>query len=157
MSEVEKEGRRGRRRAEAEEIVQETDPETAETETSRGLTPKKGYATAGRRSSALEEPERRGLITRTREYIAGVRSELQKVSWPTRQDVVRLTRLVLLVTVSAAILLGLITFGFNQLFVFGIDNPIVFLVFGVVVAALAVFIWRNNRKRGGSETFTSRL
>ncbi len=161
MSEVEKEGRRGRRRrTEAEEIVEETDVDTDvdtdEAEEARGLTPKKGYATVGRRSTALEEPERRGLIVRIREYISGVFSELEKVSWPTREDVIRLTRLVLLVTISAAIILGLITFGFNQLFVSGIDNPIVFLVFGIVIAAVAFFIWRS-RKQGGSETFTSRL
>jgi len=158
MSEVEKEGRRGRRRrAEAKDIVEETDLNAEEADESRGLTPKKGYATVGRRSTALEEPERRGLIVRIREYSVGVRSELEKVSWPTRQDVVRLTRLVILVTVLAALTLGLITLGFNQLFVSGIDNPIIFLVFGVVVAAVAFFIWRGNRKQGGSETFTSRL
>jgi len=159
MSEVEKEGRRGRRRAKAEDIVETTDVdlETDESDEERGLTPKKGYATVGRRSTALEEPERRGFGTRIREYVGGVRSELEKVSWPNREDVIRLTRLVLLVTISAAIILGLITFGFNQLFVSGIDNPIVFLVFGVVVAAAAFFIWRGNRKQGGSETFTSRL
>lgn len=159
MSEIEKEGRRGRRRRAAVEEVEEVVESVEEDDTaSRGITAKKGYATAGRRTTGQDEPERRGLIARIQDYYVGVRSELDKVSWPTQADVVRLMRLVVIVTLLAAILLGLLSLGFAQLFISGLDNPLVFLIFGVIIAALSFFIWRANRNSSDpSETFNTRL
>lgn len=163
MSEVEKAGRRGRRRQSVEEVetvdeaveVEEEDEE--EDASSRGLTPKKGRATAGRRNPE-EEPVRRGPIGRITDYFAGVRSELEKVAWPTRQDVVRLTWIVIIVTVISALVLGAISFAFNTLFREGVNNPLWFAVFGAVVAVVAFIIWRsNNRKSDASDTYRSRL
>lgn len=159
MSEIEKEGRRGRHRRAAVEEVEELVEGVEEDDTaSRGITAKKGHATAGRRTTAQDEPERRGLIARLQDYAVGVDSELRKVSWPTREDVIRLMRLVIAVTVVAAILLGLLSLGFAQLFIAGLDNPLVFLIFGAVIAAASFFIWRANRNNSDpSETFNTRL
>jgi len=46
-------------------------------------------------------------------YFRDTRAELHKVSWPTRQEAWNLTKLVLMVTVSMAILLGLLDYLFT--------------------------------------------
>jgi preprotein translocase subunit SecE len=48
-------------------------------------------------------------------YFKETRAEINKVSWPTRQEALRLTLVVLAVTVFMAILLGLLDYFFAQL------------------------------------------
>ena len=48
-------------------------------------------------------------------FVGDTISELRKVVWPTRQDAVYLTTLVLVVTVVAAVALGAIDYGFSRL------------------------------------------
>lgn len=45
-------------------------------------------------------------------YLRETRAELRKVHWPTRQEAWNLTKVVLIVTVSMAILLGLLDYLF---------------------------------------------
>ena len=47
--------------------------------------------------------------------IGEIWSELKKVNWPSWQDLWRLTLMVLVVCVVAAIVLGLFDWGFNEL------------------------------------------
>ena len=49
-------------------------------------------------------------------YVKGTRAELRRVNWPDRQEATRLTIMVLAVTFSMAVLLGLIDFIFAKLF-----------------------------------------
>ena len=42
-------------------------------------------------------------------------SELKKVMWPSRQELVRLTLMVLAVCIAAAIVLGVADYGFGKL------------------------------------------
>lgn len=139
--------RQGRRRAaKPSTSVAEVAVEQAETETETSITAGgKGRATPGRRQHEAEDSAPRGFFGRIVDYLQGVRAELNKVSWPTREQVIELTRNVLIVTVIAAIVLGLITFGFNELFAIGLQQPIVFIVFGAVVAGLTFFV--INRRR----------
>ena len=53
----------------------------------------------------------RGLFS----FIGEVWTELNRVTWPSRQTATRLTLLVLAVTVVAAIFLGIWDFGFTQI------------------------------------------
>ncbi len=48
-------------------------------------------------------------------YFKETRAELRKVSWPTRQEALRLTLVVLAVTFSMAIILGALDYVFAQL------------------------------------------
>ena len=48
-------------------------------------------------------------------YFKETRAEINKVSWPTRQEALRLTLVVLAVTVFMAIVLGLLDYFFAQL------------------------------------------
>jgi preprotein translocase subunit SecE len=47
------------------------------------------------------------------QYLRDTRAELRKVHWPTRQEAENLTKIVLLVTVSMAVLMGLLDYLFS--------------------------------------------
>ena len=49
-------------------------------------------------------------------YFRETRLELSKVSWPTREEAINLTIVVLAVTIVMAALLGTFDFGFTKLF-----------------------------------------
>lgn len=132
--------RQGRRRP----AIKPTETTEATDKAEQALTTGKGRATPGRRQQQTEEEAPRGLVGRTVDYLQGVRAELNKVSWPNREQVTLLFRNVLLVTVIAALVLGAISFGFNELFAIGLDQPIVFVVFGAVVAGLTFYFMRRG-------------
>ncbi len=132
--------RQGRRRAAKPAEVVEIEEQTSET----ALTVGKGRATPGRRQQSGEDDAPRGFFGNLADYFQGVRSELNKVAWPTREQVVTLFRNVLIVTIIAAAILGTINFGFNELFAYGLEYPIVFVIFGVVVAGLTFFFMRRS-------------
>ncbi len=115
------------------------------------ITEKKGRSTPGRRSS--KEPnvvvKSGNVITRPFAsflgFLGSVRAEIVKVTWPTRENIQRLTLIVLAVTVASAIILGVLSFIFTQLVKFGLDSPIILIGFiaGVVLIALWV-LWRSR-------------
>ncbi|MCB9452953.1 MAG: preprotein translocase subunit SecE [Anaerolineaceae bacterium] len=84
------------------------------------------------------------------EYISGVRSEIAKVVWPTREEVLRLTWIVLGATIAAAIALGIIAFVFSELFVAGLRQPVIFVAITIAaVIILVVYLRRSNRTTSG--------
>jgi preprotein translocase subunit SecE len=105
--------RRGRAaRQRRREEVQDT-PQTEVVEAER----KKDAPTPGRR-----QKERSGnIVTRAlspvTNYFQDTMSELRKVTWPTREDAVRLSGIVLGVTVVSALVLGI----YNYLLGIGLD------------------------------------
>ena len=118
-----------------EEIEEEQD-DVVET---RGITAGKGRATPGRRNQ--EDEEETGNVAtrgvgRVREYIEGVRTELQKVVWPTREEAQRLTIIVLVTLLASSLLLGVISLFFTELFRIGLDSPI--LLLGAMVIGIAI-------------------
>lgn len=81
------------------------------------------------------------------EYFREVRTEMNKVTWPTREEVIRLTRIVIIVTVIFALVMG----GFNivlSAFVgFGLDQPIVLLVAFVAAVLGVIYMLRRGDTR----------
>lgn len=127
--------------------------EIAETQ-QRGVTARKGRATPGRRSQPVVR-ESGNRLTRPflalRNYFEGVSDEISKVSWPTRLEARRLSVIVLVSTLIAAIVLGVITLGYSELFAIGLGQPLVFLGFFVIVVGLGAFFYiRSNRKNSTS-------
>ena len=61
---------------------------------------------------ATQKKQQRGLRKFYRETIA----ELRKVSWPTRDEAIQLTRVVLIVIFVMGAFLGLLDYLFTQLF-----------------------------------------
>ena len=47
------------------------------------------------------------------QYLRDTRAELRKVHWPTRKEAENLTKIVLVVTVSMAVLMGLLDYLFS--------------------------------------------
>ncbi len=48
-------------------------------------------------------------------FIGEVTSELKKVVWPTRQEAIHLTTIVVVVSVAVGIILGIVDFAFSRL------------------------------------------
>ena len=65
---------------------------------------------------AKDEKKPGGIIKRFGKYLRGTRVEIGKVSWPKRDDALRLTGIVLATTAGFALLLGFIDFGLSKLF-----------------------------------------
>jgi len=55
------------------------------------------------------KPKKENAVIR---YLRDTRAELRKVHWPTRQEALSLTQVVMVVTVSMALLLGLLDYLF---------------------------------------------
>ena len=140
--------RQGRRRPAAKPSENNNSAAAAaivQTDEVKGITAGKGRATPGRRQlEQTEIEERRGFLGRIVDYFQGVSAELDKVAWPTREQVISLFRVVLLVTVVAAIVLGAISLAFNELFAVGLQNPVIFVLVGAVVAAFTFYIMRRE-------------
>ncbi len=54
-------------------------------------------------------------LTRVRNYVTSVRSEIGRVSWPSRKEVVSLTVLIILLAVVLGIYLGLVDIILQQI------------------------------------------
>ena len=61
---------------------------------------------------AAQKKQQKGIQKFYRETTA----ELKKVSWPTRAEAIRLTRVVLIVIFAMGTFLGLLDYAFSQLF-----------------------------------------
>jgi preprotein translocase subunit SecE len=80
-------------------------------------------------------------------YLRDTRAELRKVHWPTREEAWNLTRVVIVVTVSMALLLGVLDYLFALELSGIIDgNAIAIGVLAVVAVAglVAIVIWNRQ-------------
>jgi preprotein translocase subunit SecE len=81
-------------------------------------------------------------------YLRETRAELRKVHWPTRQEALNLTRVVLVVTVSMAFFLGLL----DRLFSMGLQEIIagsavaIGITIVVAVAGVLVFVILSRQR-----------
>jgi preprotein translocase subunit SecE len=86
------------------------------TETSDSPSVRKARATPSQRE---DEPRSGNFIIRAYQnlvdYFKDTRTELRKVAWPTREETLRLTYIVLTVTAIAAAFLGFVSFLFSLL------------------------------------------
>lgn len=140
-------------KAEAEVDDEMMDGEDDDESSERGMTGRKGRATPSRRTQDVEAVKPEGnIITRTinklREYMEGVNSERQKIVWPTREETRRLTTIVLVSTIVAAIVLGAVSLLFNVLLDAGLKSP--GLIFGglflVITGIFVYYLWNSNRR-----------
>jgi len=129
---------------------------TAETpapnEDQKGITASKGRPTPSRRQMEEEADVVQGnffqrTVASLREYFAGVRTELTKVTWPTREDTRRLSIIVIIVLIISAIVLGIISFLFTRIFEVGLGNPIILLMIMLGGVGLGLVIARMVRVR----------
>ncbi|MBL8119505.1 MAG: preprotein translocase subunit SecE [Anaerolineae bacterium] len=144
---------------EYEDILDDETEDSGEDSEGRGLSERKGRATPGRRAQEVEEEKSEGgflsfirsPFSTLGDYFEGVRSELGKVLWPTREEARRLATIVLIVCIIASIVLGAISLLFNALIVAGLESPT--LIFGGIFLAVIVifgFYLRNSNSRSSS-------
>lgn len=118
------------------------------------ITTKKDRPTPSRRDEE-DEDEGGNFVTRAGSglvgYWQGVRSELAKVAWPTRDEARRLTTIVLIALVAAALTLGLISVAFTELFRIGIDSP--WVLFGVMILGIAAGVIFNRISNRRTTTY----
>jgi preprotein translocase subunit SecE len=135
---------------ESEMDAEELD-EVEEVSSTRGITAGKGYATPSRRKQIEAEEEEGNVATRTvgglREYFEGVRSELGKVIWPTREETRRLTIIVLIALIISSLVLGAISLIFTELFKVGLNTPIILLAVMLIAVAGGIFFMRYSSRR----------
>ena len=136
-------------------VEDENEDEGAST---RGITAPKGRATPGRRTQEVEEVKAEtGIVSSVTspfrsigEYWEGVRSEMQKVVWPTREETQRLATIVLIVTIISSIVLGVLSLIFSAIIAAGLNSPLI--VFGAIfllaVVAFGFYLRSSNRGTG---------
>src|SRR5688572_31806936 len=73
-----------------------------------GATGSWGEVRKGAAGPLREQDGDMGFLTRTREFIQEVLAEFKKVNWPTREQLVNSTIIVLVVTVVVAFFLGMV-------------------------------------------------
>lgn len=142
---------------ELEDDVDSVEEEESASTSTRGITAPKGRATPGRRTQEVEEDKTETGIVATvtspfrtiGEYWEGVRSELQKVIWPTRAETQRLATIVLVVTIIASLILGALSLIFNAIIAAGLSTPIVFGVI-LVLAVVGFAVYLRTANRGSS-------
>lgn len=145
------ERRRGLRIARRKSVA-EPEPITRTLPDGEGRGMAKGRATPSRRQREEEAEEPQGNVA-TRglagfsEYFQGVRTELQKVSWPTREETRRLVTIVIIALIIASIVLGIISGFFTQLFTLGLDQPLILLGFMVLAIVGGFFIVRALQRQ----------
>jgi preprotein translocase subunit SecE len=81
-------------------------------------------------------------------YLRETRAELRQVSWPSRQEAFSLTRIVVAVTVSMAIILGLLDWLFREELRLLLEGNLIATIVAVVsvVAVVAVFAIAGRQK-----------
>ena len=72
----------------------------------------------------VQVAERGGRVVRSirgaRDFLVAVRAEMGKVSWPTQQELIKATRMVVLLTVVIGIVLGLVDLLLTKVLVEGV-------------------------------------
>jgi preprotein translocase subunit SecE len=61
-----------------------------------------------------------GWVDRTRHFLVAVRDEMRKVTWPTRDELVKATRMILVLSLLLGITIGLMDFVLQLILVGGV-------------------------------------
>lgn len=94
------------------------------------------------------EEAKASFLDTVRGYIDDVRSELRKVTWPTREDIINLTRVVLIVTVLFALSMGALTAGMTLLIdQVGLNYPWIMGIIFVVITGVAIWWMRRGTSK----------
>ncbi len=73
------------------------------------------------RVQAAQQPNRVvGWVSQTRGFLVGVREELKKVTWPTRDELVKATRMIVVLAIVLGVVIGLMDWLLQLIFVEGI-------------------------------------
>jgi preprotein translocase subunit SecE len=73
------------------------------------------------RVQVAQQPNRVvGWVSRTRDFLVGVREEIKKVTWPTRDELIKATRMIVVLSIVLGVVIGLMDWLLQLIFVEGI-------------------------------------
>jgi preprotein translocase subunit SecE len=73
------------------------------------------------RAQLAQQPNRVvGWVGQTRDFLGGVREELRKVTWPTREELIKATRMIVVLSIALGVVIGLMDWLLQLIFVEGI-------------------------------------
>jgi preprotein translocase subunit SecE len=61
-----------------------------------------------------------GWVDQTRQFLVAVRDEMKKVTWPTRDELVKATRMIVILSILLGVTIGLMDFLLQALLVSGV-------------------------------------
>jgi preprotein translocase subunit SecE len=61
-----------------------------------------------------------GWFERTRGFLVGVREEMRKVTWPTREELIKATRMIIVLSIVLGITIGLMDWVLQLILVDGV-------------------------------------
>ena len=61
-----------------------------------------------------------GWVGRTRQFLVGVREEMKKVTWPTRDELIKATRMIVILSIVLGITIGLMDYVLQAILVDGV-------------------------------------
>jgi preprotein translocase subunit SecE len=61
-----------------------------------------------------------GRLGATRDFLAATRIEMRKVTWPTRPELIKATRMIIILSVVLGVTIGLLDFGLQKILVDGV-------------------------------------
>ena len=67
-----------------------------------------------------ERPAAAGRLAATRDFLEATRAEMRKVTWPTRTELVKATRMIIILSVVLGLTIGLLDFALQKLLVDGV-------------------------------------
>jgi len=105
--------------------------------------------TKKRRKKSQGSEESQGFLRGIRTYLSEVRTEMQKVTWPEQDEVISLTRVVIIVTIVSSLALGFLSIALTWfLDQIGLEFPIVLVVLFIAIFAGAIYMFRDNSQSG---------
>jgi preprotein translocase subunit SecE len=73
------------------------------------------------RVQVAQQPNRvAGWVGQTRDFLVGVREEMKKVTWPTRDELIKATRMIVVLSIVLGVVIGLMDWVLQLIFVEGI-------------------------------------
>ncbi len=141
---------RARRKRKRGELVDKDAEAGGSAKKDRPTPSRRGSKAAATKSSASRSFVQRIPIVRSiYNYFVAAASEMTKVTWPTREETVRLTRLVIAVTIAFSIGLGIFDLFYGWWFRQALDHDSLFLGIGVIVllvaGAITYFVFRQEQ------------
>ena len=61
-----------------------------------------------------------GWVDRTRHFLVGVREEMRKVTWPTRDELIKATRMIIVLALALGVAIGLMDWVLQFILVEGV-------------------------------------
>ena len=68
----------------------------------------------------LTEPAAPGRRAATRSFLEATRAEMRKVAWPTRPELIKATRMIVMLSIFLGLTIGLLDFALQKLLVDGV-------------------------------------